>query len=323
MKKKTIASKFEKSWTVLLVDGQGRIRRIRKFRQKLWAIVGLIGVTLMLAAVMGVLYGGTVRKKMALSDEVDALRGEIIAIQQENELLKARAVRMEAQMTKPEQTVASGKTVASVSQPAEAVPPPPASPAKQVTVSPPAVPATPAPAATPAVVDKPEEKKDPQVDVEGLKIAYLADTEEIEARFVIKNTGQGSAGGRAVVVLHTEEGQSQLRFAVPSVPLRDGQPMGNRGRRFSISRFMTLTLKRKFAEPGTQFVGATVYAHTLEGKNLLEKTFDVALTIPEKAAASDAAIVPSPPLGDTGEAAAPLGLNLPEPKPEESTGAQP
>ena len=276
----------------------------------------------MLAAVMGTLYGGTLRKQMALSDEVDALRGEIVAIQQENELLKARAVRMEAQMTKPEQTVASGKTVASVSQPAEAVPPP-ASPAKQATVAPPAVPATPAPAATPAVVDKPKEKKDPQVDVEGLKIAYLADTEDIEARFVIKNTGQGSAGGRAVVVLHTEEGRSQLRFAVPSVPLRDGQPVGNRGRRFSISRFMTLTLKRKFAEPGTQFVGASVYAYTLEGKKLLEKTFDVTLTIPEKEVASDAVVVPFAPLDDTGAAAAPLGLNLPEPKPEENTGAQP
>jgi microcystin-dependent protein len=323
MKKKTIASKVEKSWTALLVDGQGRIRRIRKFRQKLWAIVGLIAGTLILAAVMGTLYGGTLRKQMALSDEVDALRGEIVAIQQENELLKARAVRMEAQLTKPKKPVGSEQSVASVSQPAEVVQSQPASPSKKVAVAPPAVPATPEPAATPAVADKPKEKKDPQVDVEGLKIAYLADTEDIEARFVIKNTGQGSAGGRAVVVLHTEEGRSQLRFAVPSVPLRDGQPVGNRGRRFSISRFMTLTLKRKFAEPGTQFVGASVYAYTLEGKKLLEKTFDVTLTIPEKEAASDAVIVPFAPLDDTGAAAAPLGLNLPEPKPEEDTGAQP
>lgn len=322
MKKKTIAAKFEKSWTVLLVDGQGRIRRIRKFRQKLWAIFGLVGVTLILAAVMGILYGGTVRKKMALSDEVDALRGEIIALQQDNELLKARAVRMEAQMTKPDQTVGAGKTVASVSQPA-AVSSPPTIPAKPATVAPPDAPATSAPVAAPAVVDKPQAKNDPQVDVEGLKLAYLADTENIQAQFVIKNTGQGPAGGRAVVVLQTEEGRSQLRFAVPSVPLRDGQPIGNRGRRFSISRFMTLTLKRKFAEPGTKFVRASVHAFTLEGKKLLEKAFDVSLTIPEKAAAPEAAIVPFPPLDDTGETAAPLGLNLPEPNPEENTGAQP
>jgi hypothetical protein len=129
----------------------------------------------------------------------------------------------------------------------------------------------------------------------------------LKHEFVIKNTGQGSAGGRAVVVLHTEEGRSQLRFAVPSVPLRDGQPIGNRGRRFSISRFMTLTLKRKFAEPGTQFVRASVYAYTLEGKKLLEKTFDVTLTIPEKEAASDAVIVPSPPLDDTGDGCRAIG----------------
>lgn len=322
MKKKTIAAKFEKSWTVLLVDGQGRIRRIRKFRQKLWAIFGLVGVTLILTAVMGILYGGTVRKKMTLSNEVNALRGELIALQQDNELLKARAVRMEAQMTKPEKSAEAGKTATSVSQPA-AVSPPPAVPAKPPTVAPPAARATPAPVVAPPVVDKPQEKNDPQVDVEGLKLAYLADTENIQAQFVIKNTGQGPAGGRAVVVLHTEEGRSQLRFAVPSVPLRNGKPIGNRGRRFSISRFMTLTLKRKFAEPGTKFVGASVYAHTLEGKKLLEKTFDVTLTIPEKAAAPDAAIVPFPPLDDTGQTTAPLGLKLPEPKPEKNTGAQP
>ena len=323
MTKKTIASKFEKSWTVLLVDGQGRIRRIRNFRQKLWAIIGLITGALILVAVMGMLYGGTVRKQMALSDEVDALQGEISALQQKNVLLKARAVRMEAQVTKPEKTVGAEKTVASVSQPAPVAPPRPASPSKTAAVTPPVAPAAPAPAVPPAVVDKPEEKKAPQVDVEGLKIAYLADTENIEARFVIKNTGQGSAGGRAVVVLHTEEGQSPLRFAVPSVPLRAGQPVGNRGRRFSISRFMTLTLLRKFAEPGTQFVRASVYAYTLEGQKLLEKTFDVALTIPEKEATPEPVIVPFPPLDDTDTTAAPLGLNLPEPKTEESTGAQP
>ena len=323
MKKKTIASKYEKSWTVLLVDGQGRIRRIRNFRQKSWAIAGLVAGALILAAVMGILYGGTVRKQMALANQVDALQGEIAAIQQKNELLKARAVRMEAQMAKSEKTVGSEQTVASVSQQAAAVHPQPARPSKEVAVTPPVAPVVPAPAATPVVVEKPEEKKDPQVDVEGLKLAYLADTENIEARFVIKNTGQGSAGGRAVVVLQTEEGRSQLRFAVPSVPLRDGQPVGNRGRRFSISRFMTLTLQRKFAEPGTQFVRASVYAYTLEGKKLLEKTFDVPLSIPKEEASSDAQVIPFGPLDDSGAADTPLGLTLPAPKPEENTGVQP
>ena len=317
MKKTTIASKYKKSWTVLLVDGQGRIRRIPHFRQKLWAIIGLSIVALAIAAVMGILYGGTLRKQMALAETVGTLEEEITALQQENELLKARAVRMEAQAATAEKTTVPEVRVASVSPQAEAAAPPPA-PKTEAT----AALAVSPPAAKPAAAD-PEQKKEPQVDVEGLKLAYRADTETIEAEFVIRNTGQGSAGGRAVVVLHTDEGASPLRFALPSVPLRNGQPVGNRGRRFSISRFMTLTLERKFAEPGTQFVRAAVFAYTLEGKQLLEKPFDVTLAIPEKETVPAAVVAPAPPSADTGTIAAPFGLELPEPEPQDPTGAQP
>jgi hypothetical protein len=319
MKKTTIASKYKKSWTVLLVDGQGRIRRIPHFRQKLWAIIGLSVAALAIAAVMGLLYGGTLRKQMALAETVGTLEKAIAALQQENELLKARAVRMEAQAVTLEKTTAPEARVASVSPKVEAAPAPPPTPPETGETAPSTVPP---PAAKPTAADS-EQKIEPEVDVEGLKLAYRADTETIEAAFVIKNTGQGSAGGRAVVVLHADDGSSPLRFALPSVPLRNGQPLGNQGRRFSISRFMTLTLQRKFAEPGTQFVRAAVYAYTLEGKQLLEKPFDVTLAIPEKETAPAAVVTPPPPSADTGTIAAPLGLELPEPKPQDPTGAQP
>ena len=319
MKKTTIASKYKKSWTVLLVDGQGRIRRIPNFRQKLWAIVGLSVAALAIAAVMGLLYGGTLRKQMVLSEAVDTLRKEITTLQQENELLKARAVRIEAQAATSEKATVPEARVASVSPKVKAAPAPLPTAPKTGSAEPSAVPA---PTAKPAAAE-PDQKMEPRVDVADLKLAYLADTETIEAKFVIKNTGQGSAGGRAVVVLHTEEGRSALRFALPSVPLRNGQPVGNRGRRFSISRFMTLTLQRKFAEPGTQFVRAAVYAYTLEGKLLLEKPFNVTLAIPEKAAASEAVTAPATPSADTGTITAPFGIELPEPEPQDPTGAQP
>jgi len=299
------------------VDGQGRIRRIPHFRQKLWAIIGLSVAALAIAAVMGLLYGGTLRKQVALAETVGTLEKEITALQQENELLKARAVRMEAQAATSEKTTVPEARVASVSPKAEA-PPPSAAPKTEGTASS----AVPPPVAKPAAAE-PEQKKEPQVDVEGLKLAYRADAETIEAEFVIKNTGQGSAGGRAVVVLHADDGSSPLRFALPSVPLRNGQPLGNRGRRFSISRFMTLTLQRKFAEPGTQFVRAVVYAYTLEGKQLLEKPFDVTLAIPEMETVPAAVVAPPPPSADTGRIAAPFGLELPQPEPQDPTGAQP
>ena len=108
-----------------MVDGQGRIRRIPHFRQKLWAIIGMSVAALAIAAVMGLLYGGTLRKQMALAETVGTLEKAIAALQQENELLKARAVRMEAQAVTSEKTTVPEARVASVSPKVEAAPAPP------------------------------------------------------------------------------------------------------------------------------------------------------------------------------------------------------
>jgi hypothetical protein len=320
-KKNTIASKMDKSWTVLLVDGQGRIRRIRNFRRKLGLLVGFSTGALVLAGIMGILYGGMLHKQKAFSDEVNRLTGHIAALQQQNELLKVRAVRLEAQAS------ASGSATASDKAPtASATPKSVATPPQAATVSQEAVPEPPRASAAPS--DTPTEAQEnatepeaqqapqPQVDAAGLKVDYHAETETITAQFVIKNTGQGQAGGRSVVVLQTEEGRSQLHFALPSVPLKEGRPIGNRGRRFSISRFMTLKLERRFAEPGTHFVHAVVYAYTLDGRALLDKAFDVDLVVPEMEAPPEAPEKSLP-------TAAPLGLSLPEPETETPAGVQP
>lgn len=313
MKKHTVASKVEKRWTVLLVDGRGRIRRIPHFRRKLWTIAGISAGALILAAILGILYGGTLRKQVALSGEVDVLQAQLLAMREQNELLKARAVRLESRAG----IATNGQ------KPAQA---PPAKPPKGEDVDRPAAVAATAPSAEqvqepadiapeatePAETRAPAADQAPQVDAEGLKITYQPDTEMLEARFVIKNTGDVPAGGRTIVVLHTAKGPSQVHLALPAVPLRGNRPAASGGRRFSISRFMTLTLERRFAEPGTRFVGAVLYAYTLDGRLLLEKPFDVTLDIPP-------AEVPR----NTLPIAAPLGLDLPEPEHDATTGVQP
>lgn len=319
-KKNSIASKVDKSWTVLLVDGHGRIRRVRNFRRKMWLLLGFSAGALALAAVMGVLYGGMMHKQITLADEVDRLEGRIADLQQENELLKARAVRLEAQAANAGHAAFPARSSA-VDPPPTEVPAAPTEPPAAQAAKPASPEAPDAPAEEPSqeeaeVVAAPQEQRDPQVDAENLKVAYQPETETIEAQFIIKNTGQGPAGGRAVVVLHTEEGRSQMQLALPSVPLREGRPVGNQGRRFSISRFMTLNLERRFAEPGTRFVQAVVYAYTLEGRPLLDKTFDVSLAIPAKQSPPEATTAPLP-------VVAPLGLDMPEPEPETPTGVQP
>lgn len=314
MKKQTIASKVEKHWTVLLVDGHGRIRRIPQFRRMMWIVAGICAGALILAVVMGLLYGGTLQRHHALSEEMAQLQDKLVALRQQNDLLKARAVRLETLAGTPEKGAppSAPSPSAKVEEAAGAKPSleKVAAPKTSDAAAPRAP--SPEPAETPKAAS-PEPQQTPQVDAEGLKVVYRPDTQTIEARFVIKNTGDVPAGGRAVVVLETEEGPSQVRLALPTVPLRDGQPLGNQGRRFSISRFMTVELERKFAEPGTQFTGAVVYAYTLEGRRLLEKPFAVALAIPEE----------EKPAPQTLPAAKPLGLSLPDPAPDETTGVQP
>lgn len=324
-KKHTISTKVDKKWTVLLVDGKGRVRRIHNFRRKLWMLIGFSTVCLLLAAVMGVFYGGMLQDQIALEDEIDALEGRIVEVRQQNELLKARAVRLEAQTvapgsaaasaTKEEKVPAKNKEVERVASAEQASP----------------APADPEPIEAPApqeskaetAAEEQEEEKEIEVDADNLKVAYRAESETIEAKFIIKNTGQGPAEGRAVVVLHAEDGQSPLRIAVPSVPLREGRPVGNRGRRFSISRFMTMTMERRLAEPGTRFVRAVVYAFTMEGHPLLDKPFDVDLDIPEKQKPAENTVETTNDADNALPTVAPLGLELPKPETEQPTGVVP
>ena len=316
MKKKTIASKVEKHWTVLLVDGHGRIRRIPQFRRMMWIVAGICAGALILAVVMGLLYGDTLQRHRALSEEMAQLKDKLVALRQQNDLLKARAVRLETLAAGPEMDVRPSAPSAPAKAEAEAAAgakPSPETAAASKTADGADPPSPPEPAEPPKAAP-PEPKQTLQVDAEELKVAYRPETQTIQARFVIKNTGDVPAGGRAVVVLETEEGPSQVRLALPTVPLRDGRPVGNRGRRFSISRFMTVELERKFAEPDTQFTGAVVYAYTLEGRRLLEKPFAVALAIPAEEKPAAPQVVP---------AAKPLGLSLPEPESDETTGVQP
>ena len=324
-KKNMIATNVDKKWTVLLVDGKGRVRRIHNFRRKLWMLIGFSTVSFLLAAAMGVFYGGMLQDRIALEDEIDALEDRIVEVRQQNELLKARAVRLEAQTVVPGSAAAPAKE--DVKIPTQNKEPEPVASVEQASPAP----ADPEPIAAPApqeskvatAAEEQEEEKKIEVDAENLKVAYRAESATIEAKFIIKNTGQGPAGGRAVVVLHAEDGQSPLRFALPSVPLREGRPAGNRGRRFSISRFMTMTMERRFAEPGTRFVRAVVYAFTMEGHPLLDKPFDVDLDIPEKQKPAENNVESTNDSDNALPTVAPLGLELPKPETEQPTGVVP
>jgi hypothetical protein len=129
------------------------------------------------------------------------------------------------------------------------------------------------------------------VVVENFKVTYEAADKTLASTFVIRNTGNSQAQGRAVVVLSANDDGAAPRLTLPPVPLKNNRPRGNRGRRFSIARFMRLQLQRKVAEPGLRYDSADVFVYDMQGKLLKEQTFTVAVEIPAPQPAAPAATV--------------------------------
>jgi hypothetical protein len=182
-------------------------------------------------------------------------------------------------------------------------------------------------AAEPPAVPPKEVKPEPVVSVavEDLKVSYQVSEKSLATAFVIRNTGTAQAQGRAVVVLSSTDDDAAPRLTLPPVPLQNDRPRGNRGRRFSITRFMRLNLQRKVAEPGLRFDAADVFVFDMQGKLLQEKSFAVAVSVPAAEPAAPApAVRPTKPAAEqpvSSPAANPI-LAIPANNGQEPQGGQ-
>ncbi len=295
MKANSTTSANETSRTVLMVDGHGHIRTIRKFHQKLWIGIGVAIGSVLIAAGAAWLYVEGLQTQQALQQRIENLTGQLAEAEHQKELLLARAVKAESRIAPPEPDRAAPTRPAPTSRAKVSAP------VKDDPIVPPAT--KPAPVAAVKKTEKPSPpapvkavKPPPviSVAVEKLKVAYQVSEKTLATEFVIRNTGSTQAQGRAVVVLSSSEGATSPRLSLPPVPLKNDRPRGNRGRRFSISRFMRLNLKRKVAEPGLRFDTADVFVFDMKGKLLQEKTFEVAVKVPEAPPPKPAAVAPPP-----------------------------
>lgn len=309
----------ETNRTVLMVDGHGRIRTIHKFHQKLGIGIALVVLALLAAAGAVWMYADGLHSQAELRQQIDALRAKVAEAEHQKELFLARAVKAEARVaasdpqgnssTAPQVTPPEARAKTKDKRPAlkssAAVAPPPVVDAKSAKPAPP----------------KPEPAPKPEpvigVAVDKFKVAYQEAEKSLVADFIIRNTGNTQAQGRTVVVLSEKDNTATPRLTLPPVPLRDDRPRGNRGRRFSITRFMKVKLERKVAEPGLQFDSADIFVFDMQGKLLQEKTFEVAVRIPdEKPPAPAAAVSPVEP-------AAPEPDQKPEQNPEQTSEQYP
>ena len=120
------------------------------------------------------------------------------------------------------------------------------------------------------------------VAVADLVLTHDAGNKTLKARFRVKNMGDSSSpvAGRCVIVLKTAQADQGSWLTMPQVKMADGQPEGNRGRAFRISRFRDMEIKaREVADPSV-YQSATIYVFDTSGMMLLEETVPVSFPAP-------------------------------------------
>lgn len=268
-------------WTLLLIDGGGRIRRLRGLRLMVATAVGTILVLIGALAALGILWQHRAREHQKTLDALNEAQARIAALKSDNEGLLARAVVAESRAEAP--------AVGIPDRPPPAAPPAP-SPVPPITA--PAAPPTPAPSLTrppvlpeaiadaaPAPAAKEEAEAPARVEVENLAVELDPEGRRVQVRFNLRNTGKGQAEGRSVVLLRTEGG-GEAWLALPEGALVGGEVRGDRGRRFSIRRFMTVKLDAEVPSRGVRVAAAEAHVFDDQGRRLGEKRFPVELEIP-------------------------------------------
>jgi hypothetical protein len=329
-------AKPEKRWQLLLVADDGRIipfKRVKGIAVTLAILLVILGLAC--AGLGWQLTAEKVRHRRTLAQLTDASR-QVVHYKSEHELITAELVLAEARMEKagllvPIRQSRAGqptpvKTVDAkpVSQPtidAGEKETQPAAAASQAAVDQTSAPPSAAPPASVAKASVPDAdpaeasaaSELPAVAMDDLKIEHDAGKKTLLARFRVKNTGPRASpvAGRCVVVLKADQMDPGAWLAMPGVTLVNGEPDGERGQAFKISRFRDMEIKTMGQADPSSFESATVYVFDSSGAKILEKDFPIDLPAPK----SDPEPVSTPavqPVDASGTAAVPA-------IPEEST----
>ena len=322
-------AKPEKRWQLLLVADDGRIIPFKRIKGIAVTLVILLVILGLACAGLGwQLTAEKVRHRRTMAQLTDANR-QAVHYKSEHELITAELVLAEARMEKAGLPVRRRQSPAEQQPPVKTVdvkpvPEPtiddgeketkPAGAATQAAVktasAPPAA-APPASVAEDAVPDAaPVEAtaapKQPAVAMDDLEIEHDAGKKILLARFRVKNAGPRSSpvAGRCVVVLKSDQMDPGAWLAMPSVALINGEPAGERGQAFRISRFRDMEIKAMGQADPSSFKTATVYVFDSSGAKILEKDFPVDLPAPppEPKPVSPPAVKP---VQDTGTTAVP------------------
>ncbi len=273
-------TRSDRRWTLLFLGNRGKTITFRHFKAVVVAAIFILLASTAVSVWFWSLYRNVRFENSGLQEEIENMKQAVASVRDEKDILTARLVVAESRVAgimeraAPEQKRKEKDAIRK--KPAEK---------QQAALS---------------VAEKPEPPM--SVDVQNFIVFFEPDINTLRVEYKLRNTGrQGNpVSGRTMVILKEDQKKPDDWLVMPSVPLVDSRPKGNRGMYFSINRFRTVRFKANDQIGPDQYKSATVFVFSSKGTLLLEKEFPVGiqsktLTIVEPAAQRSGVSKPKPP----------------------------
>jgi hypothetical protein len=253
-------------WSIMLVGEHGRVIPVRRFKEIAVVVTGVAFFSSLALIVMGLGYVHQGRTVDYLQTEVDRLQQQANILKDERDVLKAKMVigSIQSGSNDPEKENAEMEPAPHDSTPAP----------KNISDQPP-------------VAEQPEKQSASpqwQADIRQFDIDFEPKEKALKARFMIYNVSKPREplSGRTVLVLKSGD-DPPLWLALPSVPLKNGQPSGGAGQAFQVRNYRTMHFDAVAPKTADVFSTATAYVFHENGELLIRRNFDIDVNVGQTA----------------------------------------
>jgi hypothetical protein len=264
-------SKRSRYWSIMLVGEHGRVIPFRHFKALVIGVCAVLILSLAALAALGFVCRHQYHQLIALQKSLDQTNLQTSKLRDEKDLCLTGLMAMKNQAGELPQAPPkdSAKALPEKSQPATKAE------AKEK-VEAVAVP-------VPAKHSKPEVKW--AAEIRNFKVTYDQRQQILRAEFRLYNTSspKQALAGRTVLVFKQQEDPPIHWAAVPSVPLKDGKPVGDNGKAFRVNNFRTEHFSIYRRSEASEYDTASIFVFSEHGELIThsEMPFHVDYTPPK------------------------------------------
>ena len=250
-------SKHNQYWSVMFVGDHGRIIPFRHFKVLTISVFVILIISIAACVVFGLLYYRQRWAYNALQYQIVQTDGQSSKLRDEKDLCLTELVALKKQLSQQTQSTAQERIpLKKAETPATILKVPNASMVKLQSSEPPAK----------------EVKRLEEViwsaDIRNFDVSYDPSNRILKAQFRIYNTSKPKEplAGNVVVVFKKQNDSDYLWYSVPSVPLNNGKPVGDKGESFKINNYMTVRFRITRDQNSPDFNLVSIYIFTKDGE---------------------------------------------------------